>query len=89
MIHNIFRLKVVQLRGCELQGVRERQDLQSTQEEAEQCLIEDVLILREFILHYSIGEECQAFAVELAAVTLVAFSYLGSWLLGPDCRLLV
>ena len=64
-------------------------DLQATEEEAEQTLIEDLLVLSILVLHHGVGVQGQALAEQLTTVALEVLGLSGSRLAGTSCRLLI
>ena len=57
MFDEIFALEVVELVLLKVKLVGQADYFQSTQEEAEKSLVEDLFILGEFVLHNGVDEE--------------------------------
>lgn len=71
MFDEIFAFEVVELVLLKVKLMGQADYFQSTQEEAEKSLIEDLFILGEFILHNGVDEEDDAFFKHLLLVTKV------------------
>ena len=51
VIHNVFRLKIVELSLCKIKRMCQSDYSKSTEKEAQQSLIKDLFVFGEFIFH--------------------------------------
>ena len=78
MLNEVFALEIVDFMLLKVELVGQTDDLQSTQEQAEQSLIEDLLVFGELVFHNGVYEQDDALFEHLLLVAEVVLRR-GSW----------